>query len=100
MNIPTGDVIWIVPAYESIPLPKHKRVSPGVIKESAKARVENAFDQHVDRFTRPAKPSLKHGEARLHPKHQKCRNEGPGSVDWIDRQTILGRIRQIGNRRH
>ena len=61
-----------VPTDESVAAAKHEREAERPVQQAAHARVEHAFDQHVDGFAVSAHPRFEHGEARLHAEDQEC----------------------------
>src|SRR5215813_2500899 len=63
---------------------EHESKSEGKEKDPAKTRVDNTLHQDVHSFARAAEAGLKHREADLHTKDQKCSKQRPDRVDGID----------------
>ena len=69
---------------EPVAVAEHEGEADGVEENAAEAGVNDTLHQHVDRFARTAKASLKHREADLHAEDKERRNQGPRSVDRVD----------------
>jgi hypothetical protein len=72
-----------VVADEPVAVAEHEREADCVKKNAAKARVHDAFHQHVYGLARAAEARLQHGEAHLHAEDQKGRHQRPRRIHRI-----------------
>ena len=69
---------------EAIAMAEHEGEAPCIEEEPAEARVDDAFENHVDRLTRTGEARLEKHEAGLHEEHEERRDDGPHRVDRVD----------------
>ena len=93
-----GRIARQMPADEGVAPAEHEREAPSPVQKPADARVEHAFDQHVDGFTISTEAGLEHGEARLHAEHEERAEQNPAGVDRVDDVAARRGLVRIGRR--
>jgi hypothetical protein len=71
-------------ADEAVSVGEHESEAPRVKEESAEARIDDAFEKHVDRLPRSGEARLEKHEAGLHEEYEERRDDGPHRIDRVD----------------